>query len=181
MTFLPFLCVSHALPLSFWHLLKSTNYEAVHYAVFSSFPTALNFFVNIVLICFLPVAYSESKLFYEILNPFRHFDRTPLAGDRHIARPLPATGQQNTEKRQHTHMHAYHASSGIRTHDSCARAAQNHTSPRPRGHRDRRCFVAVITKHFNFDTFPKDLLAVILLRFFPAYCWWDVKYVLSFH
>jgi len=34
------------------------------------------------------LAFSDSELTFETMNPFGHYDRTPCLGDRPITRPL---------------------------------------------------------------------------------------------
>jgi hypothetical protein len=70
------------------------------------------------------------------LLQFRKFfytgGRTPWTSDQPIARPLPK--HRTTQHRINTHIHAL---SGIRTHDSSARASEDNSCFRPCGHCDR--------------------------------------------
>jgi len=71
---------------------------------------------------------SDSELTSKTLNTFKYYGRTPLTGDRPIARPLYT--QDSTTQKMRTHIHV---SSGIRTDDASGRAVQEHAHLTPRG------------------------------------------------
>jgi hypothetical protein len=80
--------------------------------------------------------------FYSVPYSFFTDGTTPWMSDQPVVGPLPKHRTTLTQnKRIHTHTHTHipniHVLSGIRTHDSRARASKDSSCLRPRGYCDR--------------------------------------------